>query len=176
MGKPVLEPSIDVIPIDLNNQDEKDNIFFLIVLLISPGAFIQFSSKKKGDTPVHRVYLKAELTCHQFMHDRYYLIGLRERSIELEFSEELKEESVQGNITFQDQPGDLTLLLDLQVSRSKVMILFSPAFQLKEARHYEIVLRPGIYSQAVMTLPGEVVLECRTGLSHGETTSCTAVI
>ncbi|MEE4257284.1 MAG: hypothetical protein V2I47_09610 [Bacteroidales bacterium] len=67
------------------------------------------------------------------MHDRYYLIGLRERSIELEFSDELKEESVQGNITFQDQSGDLTHLLDLQVSGSKVMILFNPAFQLKEA-------------------------------------------
>jgi len=155
---------------------KKVAFFVLVVMLITLGAFIHFSCKKKGDTPIHPVYLKVDLNRHQLKHELYYQLDLRERSIELEFSEELREESIPGNITFRDQSGDFSHLLDMQVSGSKVMILFSPAFQLKEARHYEIVLRPGIYSQAVMTLPGEVVLECRTGLSHGETTSCTAVI
>jgi len=147
---------------------KKVAFFLLVVMLITLGAFIHFSCKKKGDTPIHPVYLKVDLNRHQLKHELYYQLDLRERSIELEFSEELREESIPGNITFRDQSGDFSHLLDMQVSGSKVMILFSPAFQLNEGWLYEIALNPGITSKTGLGLPGEIVFECRTGLSHGE--------
>lgn len=147
---------------------KKAAFFSTVIMLISLGIFIQISCKKKGDTPVQGIYLKADLARHALKHELYYPITFRDRSIELIFSEELKAESVTSNVAFRDHMNDLTNMVDIEVSGANVMLLFHPEFHLNEAWAYEIVLKPGITSVSGMGLAGETKLECRTGLLHGE--------
>jgi len=140
----------------------------MVVLLITAGAFIQFSCKKKPDTEVQPVYLKAELSGHELKHDLYYALPLRNRSIEIVFSEDLADASLDGNVILRDKNGELTHNVDIHQVSNQAMITFKPEFNLKPGWKYEIVLLPGIKSAKGKSLLKETILECRTGTGHAE--------
>lgn len=139
----------------------------LAIILIAAGTFVQFSCKKKPDTSVDPIYMKTDLPRHELKHDLYYQLNLRDRSIELVFSEDLEDATVFGNIRFQDLSGDLTNYIDLYQSGNKVVMMFWPEFELKRGWVYEILLLPGLRSRSGLSMKDETIIECRTGTAHG---------
>ena len=141
--------------------------YSILILLLLPLFFIPSACKKKTDTEVKPLYLQVDLARHELKHDLYYQLWLNDRSIELVFSEDLEDETIFGNIGFQDQSGDLTNSIYLYQADNQVVIMFSPDFELKQGWVYEIILSPGLRSSSGLSMSGEIIIECRTGTAHG---------
>jgi UDP-2,3-diacylglucosamine pyrophosphatase LpxH len=111
--------------------------------------------------------MTVDLPNNQLKHDLYYQIPLIERSIELEFSENLDLTTVAGNVLFADKSGDLTFEFDIQASGNKVMLLLKSDYEWKQGWKYYIEILTGLKSENAASLDGDQIIECRTGMGHG---------
>jgi UDP-2,3-diacylglucosamine pyrophosphatase LpxH len=139
----------------------------ILILLIAPFLFTLSSCKKKSDTEVQLLYMTVKLPNNELKHDLYYKIPLIERSIELDFSEDINSGAVSGNILFSDKNGDLTAQFDIQTSGNKVMLLLKTGYNWKQGWKYYINLLTGLKSEGGLSLQGDQVIELRTGMGYG---------
>lgn len=146
---------------------KKKSIISLIVLVaLGSTFFIQHACKKAGEVVPQPEYLSVSLARLTLMHDLYYRLKHHERSIEIDFSEMLEENSVEGNIILRDKNGSLESDYDLQVSGRKVMLMLHSGFQLKDGWKYLLDITTGIKSTSGLSLEYDKTFQLRTLAWH----------
>ncbi|MBN2016704.1 MAG: metallophosphoesterase [Candidatus Cloacimonetes bacterium] len=79
-------------------------------------------------------------------HDLYYELNHMVRSIEMLFSEEIDESTIQGNVDFSDVTGSLNAHYDIDVFGKIVTLQFHPEFYLRAGWKYILTLKTGLHS------------------------------
>ena len=85
-------------------KNQSINIISFVILL-SIAISINFSCNKSDGLIVVPTYLDVDFPLLSLNYDRYYSLNHDVRSIELVFSQEIKKESVSGNLIFSDSNG-----------------------------------------------------------------------
>lgn len=137
-------------------------VFLLLSIVIST----HFSCNKSDELIVVPTYLEVSLPLLTLNYDRYYGLNHDVRSIELVFSQEIKEESVSGNLNFSDKNGSISSNYELVIDGKVIFIRFHNDYFLKDGWKYELSISQGLKSLDGLTVEGDEVIEFRTTASH----------
>lgn len=138
----------------------------LIIFCLGFISSTHYSCKKTDEPALEPVLLTVSLPRHKLLHNLYYSLDYDERSIELEFNEAIEENSVMGNIIFEDRDGLLNSDYDLAVSGRKVMLMFRSGFQLRGGWKYLLTIKSGLRSTLGTGFRNYKVIEFRTLALH----------
>ncbi len=138
--------------------------FSLVIIsaIIFSLLFMQQACHKKNDKPIEVNDFSATLARHSLIHNVYYQVSPRDRSIELTFNKPLDQSSIDGNLSFSDKTGMLDVKYQLEVSGNKILLLFNDDFELHEGWQYFIKILPSLKSENGNSLANNTVMEIRT--------------
>jgi len=119
-------------------------------------------SCKKKETQNEPLYMTVNLPRSVMHNDSYYSLNWQERSIELDFSQQIDSLTIKGNISFSDKNGSLESIFQTISSGRKIIIAFQPGFQLNHGWKYLITLKTGLKSTSGLTLQSNTVIDVRT--------------
>jgi len=142
-------------------------ISVIFIILISQVHSCKKSSKLET-VPLFMAVLPAKL---ELKHDLYYRLKHQERSIELDFSEQLDSTTVDNINSLYDNKGPLDNQYVVHITGRKVLLMFKPEFQLRDGWKYLLSVKAGIRSVTGLALREDITFELRTLAHHPPETS-----
>lgn len=136
-------------------------VTFLLIISLFSQLILQQSCKKK-ETQNEPLSMTVNLSRSVMHNDSYYSLNWQERSIELDFSQEIDSLTIKGNISFSDDGDSLNPQYTIISSGRKVILAFQPDFILQPGWRYQITIKTGLRSASGMALPSDTEIEIRT--------------
>jgi len=131
----------------------KKKYLFLFAWVTALDALLIFQQYcKKKETQNEPLYMTVNLPRSVIHNDSYYSLNWQERSIELDFSQQIDSLTIKGNISFSDKNGPLESIFQTISSGRTIIIAFQPGFQLNHGWKYLITLKTGLKSTSGLTL------------------------
>ena len=126
---------------------------------------LAFSCREKEPQP-EPYYLTVKMSGVSQPHGTYYLVPWTERSLLLDFSENLDTATLAGAVTVSDHGPLNTSQYSVSCYGSKVFIIFSNGFMLKEGWKYTVNVSAALKSASGTSLKAADALETRTTTGH----------
>ena len=147
----------------LNPNTMRTRISFRI--LAAGVLLLAFSCREKEPQP-EPYYLTVKMSGVSQPHGTYYLVPWTERSLLLDFSENLDTATLAGAVTVSDQGPLNASQYSVSCYGSKVFIIFSNGFMLKEGWKYTVNVSAALKSASGTSLKAADALEIRTTTGH----------
>lgn len=147
-------------------QIMKNKLLFTTAGLILLLFLFTIQSCNKDDEILTEKFMNVSLPKLEFKHNKYYSIDYDERSIEMVFSEELDEGTINNCIFFTHNQGDLNSYYDLEVAGKILWMKFHSDFELKDGWKYLLTISTSLKSVAGESLRDNKTIELRTTSRH----------
>jgi UDP-2,3-diacylglucosamine pyrophosphatase LpxH len=134
-------------------------------MAFSSQLILQQSCKKK-EIQQEIQYLTVNLPRSVLQNESYYSLNYQERSIEMDFSQQIDSSTIKGNISFSDKNSVLDSMYYTISSGRKIIIAFRPDFQLHDGWRYLITITTGLRSTSGLTFQSTTTIEVRTTARH----------
>ena len=138
---------------------------FLWIMALGSQLILQQACKKK-ETQNEILYLTVNLPRSVMQNESYYSLNYQERSIEMDFSQQIDSSTIKGNISFSDKNGVLDSMYNTIYSGRKIILAFHPGFQLHDGWRYLITIKTGLRSTSGLTFQTVTTIEVRTSARH----------
>jgi len=138
---------------------------FLWIMALGSQLILQQACKKK-ETQNEILYLTVNLPRSVMQNESYYSLNYQERSIEMDFSQQIDSSTIKGNISFSDKDGVLDSMYRTISSGRKIILAFQPGFQLHDGWRYLITIKTGLRSTSGLTFQTVTTIEVRTSARH----------
>ena len=141
-------------------------IFTILWIMAFGSQLILQQSCKKKEVQHEYLYLTVNLPRSVLQNESYYSLSYQERSIEMDFNQQIDSSTIKGNISFSDKNGVLDSMVNTIYSGRKIIIAFRPGFQLHDGWKYLITITTGLRSTSGLNFLSTTTVEVRTTARH----------